>query len=139
MNTESMPQETEPVCAKGGLASWEAPHLPLMQRVRKHWRQMLVHVWGPVGSVAFHAIAIGTLLTLMPNQPGEYQQSGPIEIATIPTDEPLEPPPVVPPTTKPVPPSTSTGKRGCKQSYFTGRAGAACLRRVQLQTGSITA
>ena len=109
MSTEPKPRKAEQVyTSQGGLASWETPLLPLMQRVHKHWRQMLVHVWGPAGSVVFHVIAIGSLLTLMPNPPVEYQPSGPIEIATIHTKEPLEPPPVVTPTTKPLPPATTT-------------------------------
>jgi len=49
--------------AEGGRASWEEPHLRFRERFRKHWRQMLVHLWGPVGSIVFHIMAIGVLVS----------------------------------------------------------------------------
>ena len=49
--------------AEGGRASWEEPHLPFRERLQKHWRQMLVHLWGPIGSLVFHLAAIGVLVT----------------------------------------------------------------------------
>ena len=49
--------------AEGGRTSWEEPHLPFRERFRKHWRQMLVHLWGPVGSIVFHIMAIGVLVS----------------------------------------------------------------------------
>ena len=49
--------------AEGGRASWEEPHLPFRERFRKHWRLMLVHLWGPVGSLVFHIMAIGVLVS----------------------------------------------------------------------------
>jgi len=53
--------------AEGGLASWEEPHQRFRERFRKHWRQMLVHLWGPVGSIVFHIVAIGVLVTYATN------------------------------------------------------------------------
>ena len=53
-------QLTHPV---GGRASWEEPHLPFAVRFRTQWRQMLVHLWGPVGSLVFHVIAVAVLVT----------------------------------------------------------------------------
>ena len=49
---------------QGGLASWETERLPFRERLQKHWRQMLEHLWGPVGSVIFHVVAIVAVLTL---------------------------------------------------------------------------
>ena len=95
---------------QGGLASWEEPHLPLVQRVRKHWRQMLVHLWGPAGSVVFHVVALTALLTLTAGSskvyvPGEevvilnnYKEEPPLE---TPPDLPTAKHEVAPPTVVP--------------------------------------
>jgi hypothetical protein len=48
---------------EGGRASWEEPNLPFQERFRTQWRQMLVHLWGPAGSLVFHVVAIGVLVT----------------------------------------------------------------------------
>ncbi|MEI8243623.1 MAG: prenyltransferase/squalene oxidase repeat-containing protein [bacterium] len=82
---------------QGGLASWEEPQLPLAQRVKQHWREMLVHLWGPAGSMAFHVVAVGALLTMCTGTRQEYPETGPIEIATHHTEEPIEPKTDVPP------------------------------------------
>ena len=58
--------------SQGGRTSWEEPYLPLQQRLKKHWRQMLVHLWGPAGSLAFHFVAIGVLVTCATNTGTEY-------------------------------------------------------------------
>ena len=52
-----------PVEAQGGRTSWEEPHLPFRERLRTQWRQMMVHLWGPLGSLVFHIVAIGVLVT----------------------------------------------------------------------------
>jgi hypothetical protein len=48
---------------EGGRASWEEPQLPFAERIRTQWRQMLVHLWGPAGSLVFHIVAVGVLVT----------------------------------------------------------------------------
>lgn len=69
---QAAPQPPPPDVAKdtGGLASWEEPHLPFKDRVRKYWRQMLVHLWGPAGSVVFHIIAVSLLIVFAANRGG---------------------------------------------------------------------
>ena len=72
MNTEQQQNEIAGVASQGGRASWEEPCLSFEQRVRKHWRQMLVHLWGPAGSLAFHVVAIGVLVTFATDMGKEY-------------------------------------------------------------------
>jgi len=61
--------------AEGGRASWEEPHLRFRERFRKHWRQMLVHLWGPAGSIVFHIVAIGVLVTYATNRGVEQEEA----------------------------------------------------------------
>jgi hypothetical protein len=71
MNTEELTGNEGDV-SHGGRASWEEPYLPFRQRFKKHWRQMLVHFWGPAGSLAFHIVAIGVLVTVATDTGREY-------------------------------------------------------------------
>lgn len=66
---ENAPQETPHVPQQGGLASWEEEALPFRERLQKHWRQMLEHLWGPIGSVLFHVVGILAVLTLVDTGP----------------------------------------------------------------------
>ena len=75
---------------QGGLASWEEPRLGLALRVRKHWRQMLVHLWGPAGSVVFHALALGALLSICTGTGKEYVESGPVDMTVNHKEDPIE-------------------------------------------------
>jgi len=84
--------------AQGGLASWEAPRLPLAQRVQKQWRQMLMHLWGPAGSVAFHVVAVGALIAISTGTRPEYVPSGDVFISNNYKEPPLETPPALPTT-----------------------------------------
>lgn len=54
-----------PKALEAGRASWEEARLPICERVRKHWREMLVHLWGPTGSVVFHVLALGALVVFV--------------------------------------------------------------------------
>ena len=64
-NQENQPPMAAPssLGAQGGRASWEEPQLPFPERLRTQWRQMMVHLWGPIGSLVFHVVAIGVLVT----------------------------------------------------------------------------
>ena len=97
MNIDTVCNDRKSWDAQGGLASWEEPRLPLVQQVRHHWRQMLVHMWGPAGSVVFHVVALGALLTLMPRTIVESPPSGTVVIPTTNTPEPIDPKTVVKP------------------------------------------
>ena len=66
------PQDTQET---GGRASWEEPHLSFEERVRKYWRQMLVHLWGPAGSIVFHIVAVAMLIAFATNQGGSVVTS----------------------------------------------------------------
>jgi len=66
------PQDTQET---GGRASWEEPHLSFEERVRKYWRQMLVHLWGPAGSIVFHIVAVALLIAFATNQGGSVVTS----------------------------------------------------------------
>ena len=84
--------------SQGGLASWEEPRLPLAQRVQRQWRQMLVHLWGPAGSVAFHVVAVGALIVFTTGTRPEYVPSGEVFIPSNYKEPPLETPPALPAT-----------------------------------------
>ncbi|MEI8242964.1 MAG: prenyltransferase/squalene oxidase repeat-containing protein [bacterium] len=60
---EAPPPEAPRKETEGGRASWEDPNLSFQERLRTQWRQMLVHLWGPAGSLVFHVVAIGVLVT----------------------------------------------------------------------------
>jgi len=70
-----------------GRASWEEPALPFRERFHKTWRQMLVHLWGPAGSVVFHLVAIGLLITLLVG-PHEKTEKAPTFIPLAQRTEP---------------------------------------------------
>jgi hypothetical protein len=78
--------------SQGGRASWEEPQLPFRERLRTQWRQMLVHMWGPAGSLVFHVVAIGVLVTFATGKPSEEVISEPVVLETKNTPE-LEKPP----------------------------------------------
>ncbi len=82
--------------AQGGLASWEEPYLPPLQRILKHWRELRVHLWGPAGSMLFHVVAVGALVAFTVGTRNEYVESPTIEIPINHKDEPLDPLPDVP-------------------------------------------
>ena len=75
---------------EGGRASWEDPQITFQERITKHWRQMLVHLWGPAGSLAFHVIAISVLLTFATSTGDVYIESNPVEIVPNNTPEKIE-------------------------------------------------
>ena len=99
-------KDTEKVsdpAATGALASWEEPRLPLRERLRKNWRQMIVRLWGPTGSIAFHLVVIAILvfattqvrsIIVTPDTPILQPPKAPV---LDPPTKPTEPQPPVPP------------------------------------------
>lgn len=67
---------------QGGLASWEEPHLPFNERIRKYWRQMIVHLWGPAGSVVLHILGVIVLVAFAVNPGSTEVTSEPVVIET---------------------------------------------------------
>lgn len=96
-----------------GRASWEDPCLPFRQRLHKYWRQMLVHVWGPAGSVAFHVVALGLLVAFVVRPRNIPVPEPPPIIVRDPTTPPVldptapVPPPDAPKPIQPDPPNAS--------------------------------
>ena len=93
----SAPQVGEAV---GGRTSWEEPHLPFRERLRTHWRQMLIHLWGPVGSLVFHIVAIGVLVTCATGNNKTEIMSEPVMLeakAELELEKPPEPEKTKPP------------------------------------------
>ena len=89
-----------PAGAGGGRTSWEEPNLPFPERFRKHWRQMMIHLWGPIGSLVFHIIAIGVLVTCASGHKTEEVVSEPVVLeakAQPELEKPPEPEKVKPP------------------------------------------
>lgn len=86
---------------EGGRASWEEPKLTFSENVRKHWKQLLVHLWGPAGSLAFHIVAIGVLVTFAVNSPKDYVDTNPVEIVANAKPETLEKDVPIPEPVKP--------------------------------------
>ena len=86
----------------------------LGDRLLTHWDQIRLHVWGPVGSIAFHAVALTVLLSFTVNpvvEPGPPLPDvflQPKSISTLdpkaPDPEPVKPAPVPPPVMPPPPP-----------------------------------
>lgn len=65
---------------QGGLASWEEPHLTFRESLKKNWRQMSVHLWGPAGSLVFHVFAITALVAFATGNPATELISEPVVI-----------------------------------------------------------
>ena len=85
---------------EGGRASWEEPHMPFRERLQKHWRLMLVHLWGPAGSLVFHIVAIGVLVTFATGNNSSEITSEPVVLeakAQPELEKPPEPEKVKPP------------------------------------------
>ena len=87
----------------GALASWEEPRLSFRERLRKNWRQMLVRLWGPTGSLVFHIVVIAILvfattkvqsIIVSPDTPILQPPKAP---DLDPPTKSTEPPPPVPP------------------------------------------
>lgn len=86
--------------AQGGRASWEEPHLPFRERLRTQWRQMMVHLWGPIGSLVFHIVAIGVLVTCatgnnsteVVSEPVVLEAKANVELEKPPEQEKTKPP-----------------------------------------------
>lgn len=87
-----------------GIASWEEPKLSTIENIQKNWRNLIVHLWGPAGSLVFHIVAIGVLISLttasvqMPNDPPI------VDIITNYKEEKIDPPPqeIIKQETKPI-------------------------------------
>ena len=77
---------------EGGRASWEEPHEKFRARFRKHWRQMLVHLWGPIGSIVFHIVVIGVLVTYATNSGVEEETVSDAVVVETKAEEVLEKP-----------------------------------------------
>ena len=126
MNNSEYIESTEPAAEtisqpatngnEGGRASWEEPHLPFQERIRKHWRQMLIHLWGPAGSLVFHVVAIGVLVTFATGNTGTEVMSEPVVLepnSKAELEKPPEPdktkPPEPDPTVVETPADTTLG------------------------------
>jgi len=93
-----------PKSMEGGLTSWEQPHVPFREQLRTHWRQMLVRLWGPAGSLVFHIVAIAVLVTFATGSGGDEITSEPVVLeakATPELEKPPEPDKVKPPEPDP--------------------------------------
>jgi hypothetical protein len=77
---------------EGGRASWEEPHMPFRERLQKQWRQMLVHLWGPIGSLVFHVVAVGVLVTFATGRETTEVVSEPVVIEAKAEPEVEKPP-----------------------------------------------
>jgi hypothetical protein len=75
---------------ESGRASWEEPKLSFFNNIRKHWRQFLIHLWGPAGSLVFHVIAIGVLVTFATSSSSNYVDTNPVEIVANAKPEDLD-------------------------------------------------
>jgi hypothetical protein len=89
---EAPPTVAQAQYAQGGRASWEEPQLPFRERLRTQWRQMLVHLWGPAGSLVFHIVAIGVLVTFATGNNSTEVISEPVILEAKKVEE-LEKPP----------------------------------------------
>jgi len=108
-NTEQNPAAEAPkvISTEGGRASWEEPNMSFQERLRKNWRLMLVHLWGPAGSLVFHIVAIGVLVTFATGGGGSEIVSEPVVLEAKAQPE-LEKPPEPEKTKPPEPDPTVT-------------------------------
>lgn len=100
MNWNKLFSDRQAQDRQGGLASWEEPYLPPRQQILKHWREIRLHLWGPAGSMVFHVVALGALVTFTLDSRKEYVETGIVDVPIIYKPEPIEPPPVVPTKTE---------------------------------------
>lgn len=82
---------TEIKSNKGGLTSWENESLPLLENIKRNWRNLSVHCWGPAGSLVFHVLTIGVLIAATTGSTSTYIESNPVEIVANAQPEKIEP------------------------------------------------
>jgi hypothetical protein len=108
---------------QAGLASWEEPRLPLAAQLRQQWRLLLVHLWGPAGSLAFHAVAVAALFSFGPVADRAY---GPPDILDLvpspPVQDPLPEPPAPTTVTRDVPRPPDLPAQPDTDAYQDGRS-----------------
>jgi hypothetical protein len=47
-----------------GKASWEDPSISFSQNIKKNWRTVLPRLFGPAGSLIFHILILGVLISI---------------------------------------------------------------------------
>ena len=82
---------------ESGKTSWEEPSLSSSENLKKNWRKLAPRCFGPIGSLAFHILLIGVLISITTATVNSYIETVPVEIPIINKPEPIEEKPVKPP------------------------------------------
>lgn len=82
---------------EAGKTSSEEPSLSSSENLKKNWRKLAPRCFGPIGSLAFHILLIGVLISITTATVNSYIETAPVEIPIINKPDPIEEKPVKPP------------------------------------------